>query len=107
MKIRSGFVSNSSSSSFVLDKDMMTEEQIELVKNYREYGPKIFKIISENKELMTIFTQDRSDIEDYELCSGGWDIRETSSTLELETNMDNFNMELYLEMLRIDPEAIG
>ena len=28
MKIRSGFVSNSSSSSFVLDKDGMTEEQI-------------------------------------------------------------------------------
>ena len=27
MKIRSGFVSNSSSSSFVLDKDSLTEEQ--------------------------------------------------------------------------------
>ena len=29
MKIRHGFVSNSSSSSFVLDKDGMTEEQIQ------------------------------------------------------------------------------
>ena len=31
MKIRSGFVSNSSSASFILDKRYMTEEQIEVI----------------------------------------------------------------------------
>lgn len=34
VKIRNGFVSNSSSSSFVLDKDYMTDEQIEKMRNH-------------------------------------------------------------------------
>jgi len=34
MKIRLGFVSNSSSSSFVLDKNGMTNEQIDAIKNW-------------------------------------------------------------------------
>ena len=39
MKIRSGFVSNSSSSSFVILKSDMTEKQIELMKGWiKEYN---------------------------------------------------------------------
>lgn len=34
MKIRSGFVSNSSSSSFVLDKKYLTSDEINLIKNF-------------------------------------------------------------------------
>jgi len=34
MKIRQGFVSNSSSSSFVLDKNGMTEKQVEAIRNW-------------------------------------------------------------------------
>jgi hypothetical protein len=34
MKIRNGFVSNSSSSSFVLDKEGLTKEQIEKLNDY-------------------------------------------------------------------------
>jgi hypothetical protein len=38
MKIRNGFVSNSSSSSFVLNKLLMTEEQIQAVLSFKKDG---------------------------------------------------------------------
>ena len=38
MKIRNGFVSNSSSSSFVIDKSKLTEKQVRQVVNYEGSG---------------------------------------------------------------------
>ena len=37
MKIRQGFVSNSSSSSFVINKINLSEKQIEQIKNHGSY----------------------------------------------------------------------
>lgn len=38
MKTRNGFVSNSSSSSFIIKKKFVTGEQIEAIKNHIEYA---------------------------------------------------------------------
>ena len=40
MKIRNGFVSNSSSSSFIINKENLTPNQIERIKNHIEVDVK-------------------------------------------------------------------
>jgi hypothetical protein len=65
MKLRNGFVSNSSSSSFILDKHMLTDEQID-------------KILS----------QDRKEIGDG-TGSECWSIRDDNEQIVGSTIMDN------------------
>ena len=77
MKIRTGFVSNSSSSSFVIKKANVTLEQIDSI-----YAHK--------------------DIADY----NEWTIRETKDTIGDVTDMDNFDMYEYLIGIGIKPEFI-
>jgi hypothetical protein len=79
MKIRNGFVSNSSSSSFVIQKTKLTSEQIAKIKNHREY-------ISA-------------------LCDE-WRIRDFSGILFGATNMDNFDMESFLDLIGVSNSDI-
>lgn len=93
MKIRSGFVSNSSSSSFVIFKDKLTEEQINKIKDHYN----ISKMMCEQGTRIEYFYS-------YEDC---WDINETNLTIEGYTPMDNFSMYSYLiEFLGVNPELI-
>lgn len=83
MKIRNGFVSNSSSSSFILYKDKLTEDQILLIKNHH-----LCKTI-------------RYADTDF------WQIIENSETMELYTDQDNFDMYEYLtRIVKIPYESI-
>ena len=84
MKIRNGFVSNSSSSSFVISKHELTDLQIVLISNHSEMG-KMFEM-------------------DYP--EDSWEMEETGDKIELYTNMDNFNMEEFLIKIGVPPEAI-
>ena len=77
MKKRMGFVSNSSSASFIVDKEYLTQYQINGIKN-RE--------------------QDSWDF---------WNIIENEDTIEGNTAIDNINMYEYLtETLNINKEYI-
>ena len=90
MKIRLGFVSNSSSSSFVINKSDLTDEQIYKINNY-------FKIVSESSE------KERHRI--------GWDetrwrIGESENYITGKTEMDNFDMWFYLTDIGISDDKI-
>jgi hypothetical protein len=86
MKLRNGFVSNSSSSSFVLNKSLLSQEQIESIWKHIELG----------KKLNIEFTEDRNS----------WNISETIDTIDGYTLMNNFDMEEFFEKINIPNEAI-
>jgi hypothetical protein len=77
MKIRNGFVSNSSSSSFVINKRFLSSHQIEQIYAHQELAEDNNWIIKED---------------DFEI--SGW------------TFMDNFNMSEYLEKIGINMKFV-
>jgi len=90
MKMRVGFVSNSSSSSFVLDKGKLSGFQIEAIRNHIAY------------------VQEHYPEEFYASDCDAWNIREVEeqiiqARIELSTFMDNFDMDEFLR--RIDAEG--
>ncbi len=83
MKIRTGFVSNSSSSSFVIGKAHLTELQIKLIHKHAEIGD--------------VETGDESDV---------WSITEDEIRIHGFTIMDNFDMSTYLKDIGVKAEHI-
>jgi hypothetical protein len=73
MKVRIGFVSNSSSSSFVINKQYLSPEQIQIIKKHR----------------------DRKERD-------AWEIYEDNIYIRGQTSMDYFDMYYYLETNGID-----
>lgn len=84
MKLRIGFVTNSSSSSFTIAKSDLTDDQIEKIKNYfeaaREAG--------------------MNDLDDW------WDINETNFNINGFTYMDNGDMLKFLRLIGVDRDNI-
>ena len=76
MKIRQGFVSNSSSSSFVLDKRYLTEEQIEAILNCEE------------------------------ILSDSWNITDDGDVISGHTWMDNGAMGEFLKEINVGLKAL-
>jgi hypothetical protein len=84
MKIRNGFVSNSSSSSFIIPKYKITEEQKYMILNSSELAKEIDnKLEQEGKE------------KKYEWYDK-WDIIEDEISLSLSTSMDNFDLMFFI-----------
>ena len=93
MKIRNGFVSNSSSSSFVILKNKLTEEQINQIKNHISF-------VLENKDMFKHYMLNYIDKYDQ------WEIKEENNLICGKTLMDNFDMKFFLNQIGISPEDI-
>lgn len=81
MKIRNGFVSNSSSSSFLIPINALTEKQIINIQNHIE----VTKSWLLQNDSVDIYAEDEWDIQVTEKCVYGY------------TFMDNFNMWFFLK----------
>ena len=101
MKIRNGFVSNSSSSSFVIFKESLTNKQLNKILNISYYVKKLIKKDEENgspKDLINKFSYYDSD---------PWRIIVYDDFIFGETSMDNFSMEDYLKYIKVKKKYIS
>ncbi len=87
MKTRLGFVSNSSSSSFVISKKFLSPYQIERIKNH----------LKESKELSPADWEEDWWNEDHDQ----WDIIEKDYLVRGDTCMDNFDMATFLSRIGV------
>jgi hypothetical protein len=117
MKLRQGFVSNSSSSSFIIDKKHLSTEQIRAIKNHLEVGKIYFKNLSALKTELNDVGFDFNDFDKsqkYNLydfdCSFdkycSWDIEETDTEIKGCTIIDNFDMDQFLLLIGIEEDKV-
>jgi hypothetical protein len=88
MKIKVDFVTNSSSAAFVILKENLSQIQIDLIYNHIEMAKAI------------------AARERHSLCLEEWQIKETETTIEGFTSMDNFDMHWYFEKVGIDNDIV-
>ncbi len=95
MKIRNGFVSNSSSASFIILLDRITDEQKQMVYNHIEIGQEIDKkLIAKGKPSMYEYYDE-------------WLLKEDEFSLWCSTTMDNFDLEFFIKReVNISKKAI-
>ena len=84
MVIRHGFVSNSSSSSFVIKRDDLTSLQVVLIVHHSQISEWL-------------------GLEDTD-CA--WDVREDGICVKGSTLMDNFDMDNFLYLIGVDMEKV-
>jgi len=82
MKVRSGFVSNSSSSSFLIPINALTESQILMIQDYINVTENWCKYHKEDN-----------------LYPEGWDITVNEKCVYGWTTMDNFDMSFFLNVI--------
>ncbi len=84
MKIRNGFVSNSSASSFIIPLDKITDEQKQMIYNHIMIGQEIDKkLIAKGKEPFYEYYED-------------WNIKEDDFAIWCSTSMANFDLKTFV-----------
>ena len=95
MKQRSGFVSNSSSSSFFIPSKAVSEKQIEKIKNHTSNS--YFDADTEDSKYARTKEQKLHD---------AWSIEECYDGVRGSTNMNNFDMDEFLTSIGVDAEDV-
>jgi len=93
MKERTGYVSNSSSASFILQKSKMTEAQIQHIES----------LISAYKGIHYIKLP--GTLPGLESCGETWEITENTEFIKGETFMDNCELSKILDNIGVKEEA--
>lgn len=91
MKIRTSFVSNSSSSSFIINRQLINNAQEEMIRNHCYYADKFL-----NEEHGLYF----GSVDD------AWYVDIKEKTIRVSTHMDNFDMYEFLKHIEVPEEAI-
>lgn len=100
MKKRNGFVSNSSSSSFVVLKDAISDIQKDKILNCLDWIDTFIQEDKENSDVENI----KERFEYYD--SDPWRIIEHNDYIFGETSMDNFSMYDYFDYIKIDQKFV-
>ena len=96
MKLKSDFVTNSSSSSFVIKKKHLTKKQIMMIHDHMEIG-KMLADYLDKKMYYGPFSVSMTD---------QWSIEEYSYQIEFDVFMDNFDMWWFLKEIGVKNEHI-
>ena len=91
MKLRNGFVSNSSSSSFIINRHKINEKQLEQIINHIEVSQEL---------------NNHHNLFDYNDYSDSWDVDVKNDTIFVSTFMDNFSMSDFLIAIGVKKDAI-
>jgi len=96
MKIRLGYVSNSSSASFWVRKDMLTDWQVKAILDYKRFGEEFVRL-----NAFPDFNGGRLGFGD------SWELSETKNGERIvgSTWMDNGEMEIFLKALGVKKKA--
>lgn len=102
MKNRIGFVSNSSSASFIIQKKDITEEQLDQIRNHFEESKKISEKDPEYPNIHIKSENYAYPVKEYD----AWNIDETETEIKGVTYMDNFDMHAFLCAIGVKNDVI-
>jgi len=105
MKLRRGFVSNSSSSSFIINKKYLTEYQLWAIRNHIIVGEWLNNQANHTYNYV-VDEDNKTEPWDLTFSLQSWEIKETDDEINGLTWMNNFDMEKFLRFIGVDLQNV-